>query len=114
MEFLRAKLKPNIVSISKVYSMNDGVSAAVAGVTVVRQRPRGKDGIVFITISDESGNLQLIVWPTVYDKFRLALSNSIVLVHGMISKRDRTTNLIVSHVEQISHYNMLNVSHDWY
>lgn len=114
MEFLRAKLKPHIVFISKVYSMNDGAPAVVAGVTVVRQRPRGKNGVVFITISDESGNLQLIVWPTVYDKFRLALSNSIILVHGVISKRDRSTNLIVSHVEQIRHYNMLNVSHDWY
>ena len=52
-----------------------GQKVLVAGWPVARQHPRGMEGTVFVTIEDETGDVQLIVWPRVFARYKRELGN---------------------------------------
>ena len=62
MEFVRPGLGSNVVPTVEVETLGDDKWATVAGWPVARQHPRGRDGTVFLTIEDETGDVQVIVW----------------------------------------------------
>jgi len=68
----------------------------VAGLAIRRQRPLGKT--VFVTLEDEFGHIPLVVWPKVYEQYRLVLRESVLIVKGEISRREGTMNVAVKHV----------------
>lgn len=73
---------------------------------MARQHPKGRDGTTFVTIEDESGDSQFILWPHIYKRFRRELGSQVVLIAGEISRWDGTYNTIVSEVR-------MPRSHDW-
>jgi len=79
----------------------EGQVLTVAGWPVARQHPRGEMGTVFVTIEDETGDLQLILWPAVFEKYRTAMNGTIIKATGSISRWDGTPSLIVSQVEAV-------------
>ena len=85
----------------------------MAGWPVARQHPRGKDGTVFVTIEDETGDVQLILWPHVFARHRRELGSRVLLVRGVVSRWDGTTNVIVSHVRPIDAHAPMPAAHDW-
>ena len=67
-----------------------------AGVTVARQRPGSAGGVVFLLLEDEHGMINLILFPAVYERFRLlARTESLLEVEGTLERRERNLNLIV-------------------
>lgn len=63
----------------------DGKWVETAGIIIVRQRPGSGDGKVFITIKDETGITNVVVWPDVFEKYRrVILSSRILAVRGRI------------------------------
>ncbi|MBI3676000.1 MAG: error-prone DNA polymerase [Proteobacteria bacterium] len=88
MYFLRDLFREEGVSscqeISK--SSSDGVSASCAGVVLTRQMP-GEAGVVFITLSDETGVANVVVWPRLVKEFRREIMASrLLLVEGKVQK----------------------------
>ena len=73
----------------------------VAGWPVARQHPKGQDGTVFVTIEDEAGDVQVILWPRVFRKSRRQLGSRVLLVRGAVSRWDGTTNVVASEVRSI-------------
>ena len=64
-----------------------GRPVKVAGLVITRQRPGTAKGVVFITIEDETGIANLIVWPDVFERFRKAgLSAGLLGVHGRVQR----------------------------
>ena len=63
MEFVRPTLTPGVLPTAAVEEADEGEEVLLAGWPVARQHPRGKDGTVFVTIEDETGDVQLILWP---------------------------------------------------
>ena len=86
----------------------------VAGWPIARQHPRGQDGTVFVTIEDETGDVQTIVWPKVFTKCRRALSNQLILLTGHIDRWDGTTNIVAERIEAIGADLRMPTAHDWH
>jgi error-prone DNA polymerase len=76
-----------------------GARVAVAGVVLVRQRPSTASGVVFMTIEDETGVANLIVWPQIYKKFRKAARHSVVItVRGRVQRDGEVVHVLVSSI----------------
>jgi error-prone DNA polymerase len=69
--FLREDLrKRRIVSCTDAIQARDGRWLEAAGLVLVRQRPASAKGVMFITLEDETGIANLVVWPQVFERFR--------------------------------------------
>ena len=99
---------------SAVESMDEGREVVVAGWPVARQHPRGKDGTVFVTMEDETGDAQLILWAKVFARRRRELGSQVILVRGVVSRWDGTTNIVVSDVQRVDTGVPMPDAHDWH
>ena len=73
----------------------DGSSRSYAGLVICRQRPGTAGGVVFMTLEDESGFVNLVVWEKVFDRYRREiLTNSFLGVTGRVQAKDGTVHLI--------------------
>lgn len=65
----------------------DGRWLDAASIIIVRQRPGSAKGVMFITLEDESGIANLVVWPTLFERFRRTiLSSGIIAVRGLMQR----------------------------
>lgn len=89
----------NTLGVRTVADLRDGDGRAnqtvtTAGVVIVRQRPGTAKGFVFVGLEDETGRIDVIVSPQVYEKEREVLnSNGILAVRGKLGREDGVTNL---------------------
>ena len=113
MEFVRPSLGPHVLSAAEVEKLGDGDEVTVAGWPVARQHPRGQDGTIFVTIEDETGDVQIILWPRVFARCRRELGSQVVEVRGEVSRWDGTTNVIVSDLWAVRSEVSMPPSHDW-
>ena len=113
MEFVRPRLSADVLPASAVESMDEGREVMVAGWPVARQHPRGKEGTVFVTIEDETGDAQLILWPKVFARCRRSLGSQVILVRGVVSRWEGTTNIVVSDVRRVDTGVPMPDAHDW-
>jgi error-prone DNA polymerase len=68
----------------------------VAGIVTARQRPQSAGGVMFITLEDETGFVNLIAWEKVWSRARRAANNSRLLeVQGMLQKEGGVTHVVV-------------------
>ena len=113
MEFMRPRLRPEVLPAAAVETAREGNTVLVAGWPVARQHPRGRSGTVFVTVEDETGDVQLILWPRVFARFRRELESRLIVAHGTVSRWDGTTNVIVSRLERLGTRAPLPTAHDW-
>jgi error-prone DNA polymerase len=88
LRFLRSALAvEGAQSCVEATGLADGAWVRVAGVVLVRQRPGSAEGVVFVTIEDETGIANVVVWPAVVEQFRRALIGSaLLLVEGRLQR----------------------------
>ena len=113
MEFVRPHLGANVLPAEEVDRLGDGDDVMVAGWPVARQHPRGQDGTIFVTIEDETGDVQIILWPRVFARCRRELGSQVVEVRGEVSRWDGTTSVIVSDLRAVRSGVSMPASHDW-
>jgi len=114
MEFVRPKLSPQVLKTVDVETLAEGDQIMVAGWPIARQHPKGQDGTVFVTVEDEVGDTQLIIWPKVFERCRKALRSHVILARGVISKWDGTVNVVVSDIKAVDVRANMPRSHDWH
>ena len=73
-------LRSGVLPAAEVEKLDDGDEVVVAGWPVARQHPRGREGTVFVTIEDETGDVQIILWPRVFARCRRELGSNVVEV----------------------------------
>ena len=74
-----------------------------AGLVLVRQRPGSAKGVMFITIEDETGIANLVVWPQVFEKFRrVVIGASMMAVHGRIQREGEVVHLVAHRLIDLS------------
>jgi error-prone DNA polymerase len=79
-----------------------GRAIAVAGIVLVRQRPSTANGIVFMTLEDETGIANLIVRPQVFKRCRKAARHGVViLARGKVERQGDVVHMLVSHLEEL-------------
>jgi len=75
----------------------------VAGLVLVRQRPGTAKGVIFITLEDETGVSNIIVWRKLYERYRRAvIGGRLLRVTGRIQRESGVTHIIAEVVEDIS------------
>ena len=91
MHHVRERLKgQRVVTARGLGNHVKGELVSVAGVVICRQQPGTASGVVFITLEDETGFANLILWRSVFERFRLAARHSaILLAHGEIERQVR-------------------------
>ncbi len=102
--FLRRDLTGRgILSCGNLPLIEDGRHVEVAGVILVRQKPGSAKGVLFITIEDESGVAQGIIWPDRFEKFRLTvMSSSMVSLKGRLQKEGEVIHIIVDGIDDLT------------
>jgi error-prone DNA polymerase len=88
MEFLRQMFsKEGIRSCQEATELSDGKYTRCAGVVLVRQRPGTAKGTVFMTIEDETGIANIVVWPKKMDQYRKEVMGArLILIEGRVQK----------------------------
>ena len=82
------------VTADQLKSIRDGKRLSIAGLVLIRQRPGSAKGVVFITIEDEAGIANLVVWPDVFEKQRkIVMGARLMAVHGIV-QRDPDSDVI--------------------
>jgi error-prone DNA polymerase len=102
--FLRPELRAqNFLAASNLPAVRDGRRMSVAGIVLVRQRPGSARGVMFITLEDETGHANLIVWPSMFEaNRRLILSATMIGVHGLLQREGEVTHVIARELTDLS------------
>lgn len=76
----------------------------VTGLVITRQRPGTASGVIFLTLEDETGVANIVIWRRVYETFRKAvIAGRLVRVTGRIERDGPVIHLIAEKVEDMSH-----------
>jgi len=81
----------------------NGAAVTVAGLVLVRQRPGSANGVIFITLEDESGVANVIVWPDAFARFRkVVLSARLLRIDGTLQREGIVTHVIAKRIVDMS------------
>ncbi len=84
--------------------VTSGRHIRVAGIVTCRQRPGTASGVTFVTLEDETGNTNVMVWRDLAEKERIQLlSSRLMIVHGKLEHQGPVTHLMAEHLENASH-----------
>ncbi|TFV43020.1 error-prone DNA polymerase [Bradyrhizobium frederickii] len=106
MEFLREMFsRERIVACKEISHENERRRVRCAGVVLVRQRPGSASGVVFMTLEDETGIANVVVWPKIMEQYRKEVMGArLIEVHGYIqSSPEKVTHLIAQRMIDRSH-----------
>ncbi|MAV24677.1 MAG: error-prone DNA polymerase [Gammaproteobacteria bacterium] len=85
--------------------MNHGRFVQVAGVVTGRQRPGSASGVIFLTLEDEGGNVNVVVWTRIQERFRKAVVQGRLLrIKGVVERENKVVQVVAGHVADYSHY----------
>ena len=83
--------------------MPNGRAAHYCGIVTLRQQPGTAKGVVFLSLEDETGNVQVIVWPSVQEKQRKVLLRArLMAVHGTWQRQGDACSLIAGRLEDLT------------
>ena len=104
LKFLRPQLdQRRITPAWRLASTKDGRFLRVAGLVLVRQRPSTAKGITFVTLEDETGVINLIVRPDVWERHhQAARAATVLLAHGILQSQDSVIHVLVNRLEDLS------------
>jgi len=102
--FVREKLERlRILTTDHLKAGRDGDLVKVAGLVLVRQRPGTAAGVCFITIEDETGYANLVVFETLFDKFRKEILQSrLLMVEGKLQVEGEVIHVIVKRCHDLT------------
>jgi error-prone DNA polymerase len=107
MRFLRDHYaSKTFITAEHLQSARNGKRVSIAGLVLIRQRPGSAKGVVFLTIEDETGVANLVVWPDVFEKQRkIVMGARLIAVHGIIQRdeADGVIHVIARRLEDHSH-----------
>ncbi len=100
LSFLRSQLHDmKIVSCAELATIRDGRNVEVAGVILVRQRPGSAKGVLFVTIEDETGVANGILWPDRFEIYRRqVMSASMIAMRGRLQKEGEVIHIICDRI----------------
>lgn len=95
--FVREQLSLMRISSTKTANeLTDGASVKVAGLILVRQRPGTASGICFITIEDETGVANLVVYQSLFDTFRKEiLGSKLLMIEGKVQREGQVVHIVM-------------------
>ncbi|OWV71338.1 DNA polymerase [Rhizobium sp. R634] len=81
----------------------NGKRVTIAGLVLVRQRPGSAKGVIFMTLEDETGVANAIVWNTIFDKYRAVIMGArLVKIRGRLQSHSGVIHTVVEHIEDMT------------
>ena len=103
-ELLRPSLGSRLLKASDQMVPGDGETVSVAGVVITRQRPGTASGVIFITLEDESGVMNVIVWPKTFERYRkTVMTGRLLRVTGKLQREGSVVHIISWRLDDMSH-----------
>ncbi|TAX98960.1 DNA polymerase III subunit alpha [Rhizobium leguminosarum] len=102
--FLREELqKMGITRNVDLLTVPNGKRVTIAGLVLVRQRPGSAKGVIFMTLEDETGVANAIVWNKVFDKYRsVVMGARLVKIRGRLQSQSGVIHTVVEHIEDMT------------
>ncbi|QEG39905.1 error-prone DNA polymerase [Roseimaritima ulvae] len=102
-QFCRDELTSlDCVAAAQLADLRDGRRVRVAGLVLLRQRPGTAKGITFVTLEDETGSVNLVIFPQVWQRFyKIAKTSNAWLVAGNLENRQGVIHVVVSSLENL-------------
>jgi error-prone DNA polymerase len=103
--FFRDELvRAGAVPCTALAAMRDRRRISVGGLVLVRQRPGTAKGVVFMTLEDETGIANVVVWRDCFEaNRRLVMGGSFLIVHGQLQKQGEVIHLVAERFTDLSH-----------
>jgi DNA polymerase III alpha subunit len=80
-----------------------GARVCVAGLVLLRQRPGTAKGVIFVTLEDETGTCNVVVWASVYERFRRAvIAGRMLRVTGKLQRDAGVVHVVAEVIEDLS------------
>ncbi|MDE2463221.1 MAG: error-prone DNA polymerase, partial [Alphaproteobacteria bacterium] len=100
---LRPHMPKSILPHTRLAQMRDGQFAAVAGLVLVRQRPGTAKGVIFLTLEDETGSTNIVVWAHVFERYRrVVLGARLLEVRGRVQRQGLVLHIVADHMVDLS------------
>jgi error-prone DNA polymerase len=102
--FLRSELaREGLVTAAELAHLPVDRRLSIAGIVLIRQRPGSANGVVFITIEDETGIANLIVWPAILERFRrAALGATLLRCTGKLQREESVIHVVADRLEDMT------------
>jgi DNA polymerase III alpha subunit len=102
--FLRAELsREGLVAAADLAHLPVDRRLSIAGIVLIRQRPGSANGVVFITIEDETGIANLIVWPQILERFRrAALGATLLRCTGKLQREESVIHVVADRLDDLT------------
>jgi error-prone DNA polymerase len=102
--FLRARLsEQNVITTAGLAGLRDGRRVQIAGIVLVRQKPGSAKGVMFITIEDETGHANVVVWASVFERQRrLILSARMIAIRGRLQREGEVMHVVADELTDLS------------
>jgi error-prone DNA polymerase len=105
-QFLRADLEARgVLRNETLRSVAQNARVAISGLVTCRQRPGSANGVVFMTVEDETAFANVIVWPRNFERFRpVVLGARYVLVAGRVQSESGVIHVVAERLEDVTHW----------
>ncbi len=102
--FMRARLSARgILRSEALSSVKNGERVTVAGLVLVRQRPGTASGVIFMTLEDETGVANIIVWPKVFERLRaIVLGARFIAVTGKLQSEQGVIHIVAERMNDLT------------
>jgi error-prone DNA polymerase len=117
MALLRKGLDPELVTSAQAALFPDETEVRLAGLVVCRQRPSTAKGVLFISLEDEYGIANLVVWSHLFERQRmLILTQPFLIVRGVVQHQGSVVHIIAREFERpnVRTDRLIAVSHDFH
>lgn len=103
-KFVRYELEQlGVTPNAKLKDLPDGAPVKVSGLVLVRQRPGTAKGVCFVTIEDETGVANLVIWATIFNRDRKEIIQSrLFMAIGHVQKEGKVIHVVVSSSRNVS------------
>ncbi len=102
--FLRQDLtRQRILTCAQANVVRDGRAVKLAGLVLVRQRPGSAKGVMFITVEDETGIANLVIWPTLFEaQRRVVLCAGMLAIDGRVQREGEVVHIVAVRLHDLS------------
>jgi error-prone DNA polymerase len=96
MAFFRKSLtRQGYIRASSLKEIQHGARVSLAGLVLVRQKPGSAKGVCFITLEDETGVANLVIWPKMFESYRpVIMTSRVLVVHGVVQTDGRVIHVV--------------------
>ena len=115
MRVARPRLPPHYKNARELMTADNGARVSTAGLVICRQRPGTASGVVFVTMEDETGFVNLVLWARTFAKFRrVATTSSMLIAHGKVERQGEVVYVVPDLLEPLPMDDVPAMSRDFH